>query len=72
MDAKPMLAVFSYAAGGITGHKKSVATSGHTYPVDNNRYICGYYSISVLGLQDLINATPISGNCPNEGTPIKI
>ena len=36
------LAVFGYAAGGITGHKKTVVTAGRTYPVDNNRYICGY------------------------------
>jgi len=47
VDIKPMLAVFSYAASGITGHKKSVATSRRTYPVDNNRFICGYYSIPV-------------------------
>ena len=47
VDIKQMLAVFSYAAGGITGHKKSVATGGRTYPVDNNRYIYGYYSIPV-------------------------
>lgn len=51
VDIKPMLAEFGYAACGITGHKKSVVTAGHTYPMDNNRYICGYYIISFHTLQ---------------------